>query len=219
MTEFFRFLVETNLVTAAFVIGAIALVIAIIGKFKTIIEPSPAMRVLLAVFGLFLMALSLGSYFVSSQTKPNTAGTPSQGPISAPVIQPSATIPQAIATTRVPSTQPAVMTQPPSGETLPQVSEIPTTPDEAARKWGGRPSWWEKLSSNGWKLRGALAITVGDGWRIDFTDTNGNIKSCGDKYEPGVYGVAVVSVVEATLWYVPGETKCPSWTIWSQNHS
>lgn len=88
MTEFFRFLVETNLVTAAFVIGAIAFVIAIIGRFKTIIEPSPAMRFLLAVFGLFLMALSLGSYFISSQTKPSTADAPTQGPTSAPVVQP-----------------------------------------------------------------------------------------------------------------------------------
>jgi hypothetical protein len=114
MTEFFRFLVETNLVTAAFVIGAIAFVIAIIGQFKTIIEPSPAMRILLAVFGLFLMALSFGSYFVSSQTKPNTADTSTQVSTSPPVVQPSATVSQAIATTRVPPTQSAVVTQPSS---------------------------------------------------------------------------------------------------------
>ncbi len=88
MTDFFRFLVETNLVTAAFVIGAIAFVIAIIGKVKTIIEPSPTMRFLLAVFGLFLMVLSLGSYFVSSQTKPNTPDIPIQKPTSAPIVQP-----------------------------------------------------------------------------------------------------------------------------------
>lgn len=96
MTEFFRFLVETNLVTAAFVIGAIALVIAIIGKFKTIIEPSPAMRFLLAVFGIILMALSISSYFVSSQTKPITVETPTHGATSAPVVQPSATVQQSV---------------------------------------------------------------------------------------------------------------------------
>ncbi|MEK6751778.1 MAG: hypothetical protein AABZ00_05880 [Chloroflexota bacterium] len=105
-----------------------------------------------------------------------------------------------------------------SGETVSQFQELPTTPDEAARKWGGQSQWWEKLSTNGWKLRGTLTLTVENGWRIDYTDTNGNIKSCGDKFEPGVYGSVTVNVVEATLWYVPGETKCPSWTVWSQSH-
>lgn len=94
MTEFFRFLVETNLVTAAFVIGAIAFVIAIIGKFKTIIEPSPTMRLLLAAFGLILMAFSLGSYFISPQTKPDTTGTPSEpmiSPLNQPISNPTPT--------------------------------------------------------------------------------------------------------------------------------
>jgi hypothetical protein len=39
--------------------------IAIIGKFKTIIEPSPMMRFILALFGFFLMALSLFSLTMS----------------------------------------------------------------------------------------------------------------------------------------------------------
>jgi len=66
MAEFFRFLVETNLITSAFVIGAGAFIIAIIGKVKTIIEPSPAMRIVLAVFGLFLMVSSVGGYVIVS---------------------------------------------------------------------------------------------------------------------------------------------------------
>ena len=95
---------------------------------------------------------------------------------------------------------------------------LPTTTSEAVSKWGGQPSWWEKLSNTGWKLRGALTLSVDEGWRIDYIDVNGNLKSCDSKGEPGIYGPITVSVVEATLWYVPGETKCPSWTIWGQNH-
>jgi hypothetical protein len=65
MKDFLIFLFETNLTTAAFIIGAVALIISIVGGIKAIIEPTPPMRVLLAIFGLFLMVLSVSSYFVS----------------------------------------------------------------------------------------------------------------------------------------------------------
>ena len=82
MADFFRFLVETNLITVAFIIGAIAFIIAVIGKFKTIIEPSPAMRVVLALFGLALMALSIGGYFLNSQATPRAEEISAQDPES-----------------------------------------------------------------------------------------------------------------------------------------
>lgn len=95
--------------------------------------------------------------------------------------------------------------------------EVPSTPEEAARKWGGQPEWWSRVESNGWKVNSPLTLTIGRGWRVDYTDPDGNIKSCGDTFEPGVYGPTTVNVTVATLWYVPGETECPSWTVWSQS--
>lgn len=68
MAEFFSFLVDANLITAAFIIGAVAFIIAVLGNIKTIIEPSPLMRVVLALFGIFLMAFSLVGYFFVAQS-------------------------------------------------------------------------------------------------------------------------------------------------------
>jgi len=98
MAEFFRFLVETNLTTAAFIIGAIAFVIAVIGQFKTIIEPSPAMRLVLALFGLFLMAVSVSGYFLGSRPTQGTNEISLQEPESNtpvfPTVAVTATMPQ-----------------------------------------------------------------------------------------------------------------------------
>lgn len=79
MAEFFRFLVESNIITAAFVIGALAFIIAVIGKVKTMIEPSPTMRFVLALFGLFLMAFSVSGYFFGSQVAPRSDEVSTQG--------------------------------------------------------------------------------------------------------------------------------------------
>ena len=72
MAEFFGLLLESGLLTAAFIIGAIAVFIAIVGSVKTIIELSPTKALLLAFFGVFLMALSIGGYFISLQTDKET---------------------------------------------------------------------------------------------------------------------------------------------------
>jgi hypothetical protein len=80
MAEFFRFLVESNLTTAAFVIGAIAFIIAIIGRIKTIIEPSPTARFILALFGLLLMGVSAASYSLQSSEVAETSGRQPQQP-------------------------------------------------------------------------------------------------------------------------------------------
>jgi len=97
--ELFQFLVEANLVTTAFVFGAIAIIITIIGKFQIIIELSPVQRVLLGLFGVFLVALSLGSHFLAMSGQSSTQGvspsqtelTPTPKPTSTPSLQPSAT--------------------------------------------------------------------------------------------------------------------------------
>lgn len=75
MAEFFSFLIDANLITAAFVIGAVAFILAILGNIKTIIEPSPIMRVVLALFGIFLMAFSLVGYFFVAQSSSDDDNT------------------------------------------------------------------------------------------------------------------------------------------------
>ena len=119
MAEFFRFLVESNLTTAAFVIGAFAFIIAIIGRVKTIIEPSPAMRLALALFGLSLMAMSVGSYFFSLQTSPEATETPVWQPQQPTAViatqEPPLSAPSSSQVTQQPS-----VTQPPTSVTAPQ---------------------------------------------------------------------------------------------------
>ena len=86
MAEFFVLLQESGLLTAAFIIGAIAVVIAIIGSIKTIIELPPAKALMLALFGLFLMAVSIGGYFISLQTSPKVTEEITQAPLEATLI-------------------------------------------------------------------------------------------------------------------------------------
>lgn len=156
---------------------------------------------------------------VTPEVKPPSASTPSAQQL---VAQPTATVrqvPQPMASQ--PTVQPTAPVQ--SAGQVPGVQHpapaVPATLEEAARRWGGQASWWTRLESNGWKLQGSLTLKVDRDWRVDYIDTDGNVKSCGDSFEPGVYGPATVNVTAATLWYVPGETRCPSWTIWSKSHS
>jgi len=130
MAEFFRFLVESNLVTAAFVIGAIAFIVAVIGKFKTIVEPSSVMRLVLGLFGLFLMALSVSAYFLSPQTTPRVEEVPTQRPESATAVSLTSA---AVATALRPTATAQRVAQQP-------VTVKPTTPEEAAALFGGPPA-------------------------------------------------------------------------------
>ena len=121
MGEFFRFLVESNLITAAFVIGAISFVIAVIGKFKTIVEPSPVMRLVLAVFGLFLMALSVSGYFLSSQTTPKAGEILTQEAESVSAVSPTAP-------TIITATPPKPVIQPTATQQSTTIVVAPTSP-------------------------------------------------------------------------------------------
>lgn len=53
---------ESNLTTVAFVIGAFAFIIAVIGRIKTVVELPLARRLVLVLFGSLLMGLSFISY-------------------------------------------------------------------------------------------------------------------------------------------------------------
>lgn len=94
---------------------------------------------------------------------------------------------------------------------------VPRNAAEASAKWGGESHWWTIVDDGGWKVNGSLSINVDEGWRIDYVDRGGNIRSCDDIYEPGDYGPTRVEVTVATLWYVPGETVCPEWTTWAKS--
>ena len=142
MAEFFRFLVESNLTTAAFVIGAFAFIIAIIGRVKTIIEPSPAMRLALALFGFWLMAISIGSYFFSLQAPPEATETPVWQPQQPTAViatqEPPLSAPSSSQVTQQPSATPtqAVLV---ATQVTPSTSK-PATPEEAAALFGGPPA-------------------------------------------------------------------------------
>lgn len=122
---------------------------------------------------------------------------------------------------------PIVPTDPPS--LAPQISTdfstrqatrpIPESSEQASTLFGGSAEDWSRFHTNGWKFSPGAASLIQwpEGWRADYTDANFAIFSCGDTYEPGVYGSAEATVIEATLWYVPGEDRCPSWTTWSQS--
>lgn len=121
MADFFRFLVESNLTTASFVIGALALIIAIIGRIKTIIEPSPAMRFVLALFGLSLMGLSFVGYVgfrpVVTQEPLVPASPTSQ--ISQQVTQQPSKVPTLV-------TQEPLFSPSPTSQTSQQVTQQPS---------------------------------------------------------------------------------------------
>lgn len=97
-------------------------------------------------------------------------------------------------------------------------SPIGMSRDQAAQIFGVNPEYLMPHRDNGWVVNSPSPVTikVAEGWRVDFTDANYTIHSCGDIYEAGVYGPADITAVAATLWYVPGETQCPPWSTNAQ---
>jgi len=153
MDEFFRFLVESNLTTAAFVIGALAFIIAIIGRIKTIIEPSPAMRFVLALFGLFLMSLSFVSYISfrsSSESPANTVATPELSLPTSTSSSPSQTPQQAIQ-------QPSEVPPQPTEVMLPSATPTPLILAK------GKLVYEDNFNSSlGWNVEQGMAIEDGN---------------------------------------------------------
>ena len=97
------------------------------------------------------------------------------------------------------------------------VDLLPRSASEAAARFGGAPAGWRVIDANGWEYRGDGArLTIPVDYRIDYAGADGGIYSCGDVQAPGTYGAVTVAVVAATVWYVPGETRCPSWTTYGQ---
>jgi len=95
MADFFVFLFSTNLANAAFIIGAICVAVAIIGKLNASIDPPPKARFLLALFGSVMIFLSLASFLTGSNANWSHIG--SQKTITLPS-QSTPTV-QAISTT------------------------------------------------------------------------------------------------------------------------
>lgn len=81
IVDLFKILRESGLLTAAFIIGAIAVFIAIVGNIKALIELSSSRAFALAVFGIVLMGLSIGGYFVSLQTTSTDAPAKGATPV------------------------------------------------------------------------------------------------------------------------------------------
>ncbi len=75
MDEVLRFLVESNLTTIIFLGGMVFVFIAVVGKIKTLIEPSPPARMFLGLMGLFLMAVSFWGW-VQYSRPPSWSSTP-----------------------------------------------------------------------------------------------------------------------------------------------
>lgn len=201
--------------TVLVLIGGVVLVIGIFGGGVEINDIRlPRMvswqRAISVLTGLLLIALGL---YLDPQIRPVLVPASS-------TIQPSSdnrtTVPNtAIEVTQIPS-QPTAQIDPTITQSTRSENEVPSTPDEAANKWGGSPSWWKQIEVNGWTLNAAIALSIGKDWRIDFTRPDGQIYSCASTQNPGIYGPATVEVQVATLWYVPGEEKCPPFTIWGK---
>lgn len=83
MVDFFQLLYESGLVTAAFIIGALTVIIAIMGSFKQVVELSGLSRFLLASFGLLLIALSIVGLVIGQNAIVPPAGTASTPAASA----------------------------------------------------------------------------------------------------------------------------------------
>jgi disulfide bond formation protein DsbB len=177
MAEFFRFLVETNIVTAAFVIGAIAFIIAVIGKVKTIIEPSPTMRLVLALFGLFLMGLSASSYFfVQSQPTTEIAELPTQvtpTTTPSPTTYPTPTQPggQVSSPTEIATEPPP--TQAPSGRSCIAKEQGPLA--QGNHTFAGPihvVQLWRQNGQSPWGTNEVMAVVTGD---VTIIGAGGNV--------------------------------------------
>ena len=60
MGELIRFIAESNLTTVIFGVGTLMFLLAVV-RLEGKVEVAPIMRGILAIFGLFLMAISFGS--------------------------------------------------------------------------------------------------------------------------------------------------------------
>lgn len=135
IVDLFKILRESGLLTAAFIIGAIAVFVAIVGNIKTIMELSPSRAFALAVFGIALMGLSVGGYFISIQATsgdiPPKAATSTAGVVSTYTPYPTVTsLPNpTVALPTAPSVPPGVMPLPPTATRLPATAtSAPTQP-------------------------------------------------------------------------------------------
>lgn len=70
--DFFKILRDSGLLTAAFIIGALTLILAIVGNVKSIIELSTAKAIALGTVGIGFIFLSISGYFISLQATPST---------------------------------------------------------------------------------------------------------------------------------------------------
>lgn len=88
--DFFQFLVDNDLVTAAFVIGAIFVFVALVGKINPSIEPPPASRAILGVVGVLLM---LSSFISHSMSEPDDLVEPPVSALLTPTVLTAVTQP------------------------------------------------------------------------------------------------------------------------------
>lgn len=88
--DFFQFLVDNDLVTAAFVIGAIFVFVALVGKINTSIEPPPAARAILGVVGVLLM---LSGFISHSMLEPDDLVEPPVSALLTPTVLTAVTQP------------------------------------------------------------------------------------------------------------------------------
>lgn len=138
MVEAFRLLQEAGVLTAAFIIGAVAVVLAIIGRVQTAIDLPAPKAALLAAFGLCLIVLGIGGTLLSGQPAsrgPDTSQVSTPGPLAQTTVpteaaliatKPPTTVSQP--TSAPPSSQPAVTqpsSAPPPQATLPSAANPP----------------------------------------------------------------------------------------------
>jgi hypothetical protein len=76
MVEFFQTLQEAGILTSAFIIGALAVGLSIIGRVQAYIQLTPPRAIILACFGAILMLFGAAGYFISAPTSAPVA-TPS----------------------------------------------------------------------------------------------------------------------------------------------
>lgn len=76
MVEFFQTLQEAGILTSAFIIGALAVGLSIIGRVQAYIQLTPPRAIILACFGAILMLFGAVGHFISAST-PAPVTTPS----------------------------------------------------------------------------------------------------------------------------------------------
>jgi hypothetical protein len=68
MVEFFQTLQKAGILTSAFIIGALAVGLSIIGRVQAYIQLTPPRAIILACFGAILMLFGAAGYFISAPT-------------------------------------------------------------------------------------------------------------------------------------------------------